>query len=349
MYEVDNRGPMDDPGLKVGILGYGYWGPNYARLLAAGFAGARLQAVADMSAARLAAAGSVQPGVKTYQDHREMLEHEALDAVIVTTPTTTHRDLAIDCLQAGAHVLVEKPIATSVADAEAMADAARRSQRQLMVGHTFLFNPAVREIKHHLDTGALGRIHYCYFHRTGLGPVREDVNALWDLAPHDISMLMYWFGKEPVEVIARGQSYLRRGTEDVVFVTLRYSDSFMASLHVSWLDPIKVRRATLVGDRKMAIFDDVSPSEKLRLYDKGVSYQPSSTDYAAFVAAVRDGDILIPHLPAQEPLREQLVHFVDCIGSGRPPIADAKHGIAVVRVLEMAQRQLEASSAARVG
>lgn len=340
---MDNAAPVDAPAIKVGIIGYGYWGPNYARLLSAGVGGAKLQAVSDLSARRLASAAGSQPDLHTYQDHLEMLDSESLDAVIVTTPTNTHRDLTIACLAAGTHVLVEKPMATSVTDAEAMDEAARLSGRILMVGHTFLFNPAVKEIKHYIDTAVLGRVHYCYFHRTGLGPVREDVNALWDLAPHDISMLHYWFDKEPAEVIARGQSYLRPGTEDVVFVTLRYADNFMASLHVSWLDPIKVRRATLVGDRKMVWFDDVSPSEKLRLYDKGVSYQPSTTDYAAFVAAVRDGDILIPHLQAKEPLREQLAHFFNCITTGRSPIADAKHGIAVVRVLELAQRELEAA------
>lgn len=332
--------------LQVGIVGYGYWGPNYARILAGGLPGVALAAVADASEKRRAAAASQLPGIRAYPDHHEMLRTESLDAVVVTTPTITHRSVSEECLQAGAHVLVEKPMATTTADAEAIVDAARSAGRILMVGHTFLFNSAVRQVKHYIDTGALGRVLYCYFHRTGLGPIRQDVNALWDLAPHDISMLNYWMGKEPTEVVARGQWYLKPGTEDVVFLTLRYGDSFMASIHVSWLDPIKVRRATVVGDRKMVLFDDTSPSEKLRVYDKGASYQPSGTEYAAFVAAVRDGDILIPHLPSPEPLREQVAHFVDSIRTGRPPLADGASGVAVVRVLEMAQRELERSAPA---
>lgn len=337
---------MTDSALTFGIIGYGYWGPNYARLLGAGLPGARLAAVADAAPGRLAAAQSQQPGIHTYGDYREMLEGEALDAVVVTTPTATHREVAEDCLRAGTHVLVEKPMATTSADAEAMIATAQDAARVLMIGHTFLFNSAVRQVKHYIDNGALGRVLYCYFHRTGLGPIRQDVNALWDLAPHDISMLNYWIGREPVEVVARGQWYLKPGTEDVVFLTLRYADNFMASIHVSWLDPIKVRRATVVGDRKMVLFDDTSPSEKLRVYDKGASYQPGGPEYAAFVAAVRDGDILIPHLPAQEPLREQVLHFIDCITSGRTPVADGTAGLAVVRVLEQAQRELEQSSPA---
>jgi predicted dehydrogenase len=218
-----------------------------------------------------------------------------------------------------------------------------------MVGHTFLYNPAVQRVKSYIDQSDLGRMLYLSFTRTGLGPIRDDVNALWDLAPHDFSMLRYWLGGDPVDVTARGHSYLRPGVEDIVFVTLRYPGDVLAGLHVSWLDPVKDRRVTIVGDRKMVVFDDVNPTEKLRVYDRGVSYQPRGGDFAAFVAAVRDGDILIPKVEAREPLREQLCHFVDCIRSGRQPLSDVEDGLAVVKALAWADRELRASAAARVG
>jgi predicted dehydrogenase len=184
---------------------------------------------------------------------------------------------------------------------------------------------------------------YCHFQRTGLGPIRQDVNALWDLAPHDLSMLSFWLGSEPTEVVARGQSYLKSGCDDVVFLTLRYPGKVLASVHVSWLDPVKARRATIVGDRRMALFDDVSANEKVRIYDKGASYQPEDGDFGAFVAAVRDGDILIPSIENREPLREQLEHFVECVAKGKEPIAGGVEGLAVVRILEKAQQELDGS------
>ena len=237
-------------------------------------------------------------------------------------------------------MLVEKPIAGTVEDAEALAQLAVGTSRTLMVGHTFLFNPAVRAIKAYIDQGLLGEIRYLYFQRTGLGPIRQDVNALWDLAPHDLSMLRYWLGTDPVDLVARGQSYLKSGTEDVVFVTLSYPDQVLASVHVSWLDPVKTRRVTVVGDRKMVVFDDTHATEKLRIYDRGADYQPREGGFAEFIAAVRDGDIVIPRLEPLEPLREQLAHFIDCIITGSRPLTSAEDGVAIVRILEWAEREL---------
>jgi len=327
--------------LRIGIIGIGHWGPNYARILNGQVAGATLTACVDRVPARLNAIRAQYPQVAMLTDHREMIEQRLVDAVAICTTATTHRPIAEDCLAAGLDVLVEKPIAASSEDAEAIIEKARETKRILMVGHTFLFNPAVQAMKRHLEAGELGRVLYFHFQRTGLGPIRQDVNALWDLAPHDLSMLAYWLGSEPSEVVARGQSYLKPGTDDVVFLTLRYPNDVLASIHVSWLDPVKVRRATIVGDRRMAVFDDVSLTEKLRLYDKGASYQPSGGDFGAFVAAVRDGDILIPSLENKEPLREQLAHFVQCVTERKEPIADGAAGLHVVRVLEAAQRELD--------
>ena len=327
--------------LRVGIIGIGHWGPNYARILNGQVAGAKLTACVDRVPARLNTIREQYPQVAMLTDHREMIEKKLVDAVAICTTATTHRPIAEDCLAAGLDVLVEKPIAASSEDAEAIIKAARSSDRILMVGHTFLFNPAVQAMKRHLESGELGRVLYFHFQRTGLGPIRQDVNALWDLAPHDLSMLAYWLGAEPTEVVARGQSYLKPGSDDVVFLTLRYPNDVLASIHVSWLDPVKVRRATIVGDRRMAVFDDVSLTEKLRLYDKGASYQPSGGDFGAFAAAVRDGDILIPSLENKEPLREQLAHFVQCVTERKQPIADGAAGLHVVRVLEAAQHELD--------
>jgi predicted dehydrogenase len=278
-----------------------------------------------------------------------MLRDGDVDAVIVATPTSTHREVVEHCLSSGVHVLVEKPLAGTVADAEALAALQKGTGRVLMVGHTFLFNPAVRAIKGYIEQGLLGDIRYLYFTRTGLGPIRQDVNALWDLAPHDFSMLRYWLGADPIDLVARGQAYLKPGTEDVVFVTLNYPDRVLASVHVSWLDPVKVRSVTVVGDRKMVVFDDTHATEKLRIYDRGADYQPHEGGFAEFIAAVRDGDIVIPRLEQREPLREQLEHFVDCINTGKRPIASADDGVAIVKVLERAQHELRQDAAARAG
>ncbi len=334
--------------LRIAISGFGHWGPNYARILAGPLPGARLVACVDRSAEKLAQVRGQYPTVRIYSDHRHLIAEGDLDAVIVATPTTTHREQVADFLEAGLHVLVEKPMATTVADAQAMTALAEARHRILMVGHTFLFNPAVRQIKQYIDDGVLGQVLYLYFHRTGLGPIRQDVNALWDLAPHDLSMLRYWLGAEPVDVVCRGESYLKHATEDVVFLTLSYPNKVIASIHVSWLDPVKVRRATVVGDRKMVVFDDVHATEKLRVYDKGANYLPAGGEFAEFVAAVRDGDILIPRVSPAEPLREQLIHFIECVRHGRRPLTDAEDGLAAVRVLERAQAELERTAASAV-
>ncbi len=327
--------------LRTAIIGLGYWGPNYARLLNGIVRGAQLVACADRDGARLRELSGQYPGIQLFEDHRQMLTACQVDLAIIATPTSSHLELALDCLEAGLDVLIEKPLARTTADAQQIVDRAAERGRKVMVGHTFLFNPAVRLVKRYIDEGELGRILYLSFTRTGLGPIRQDVNALWDLAPHDLSMLRYWLGADPVEVMARGQSYLRHGTDDVVFCTLRYPNNVLAGIHLSWLDPVKDRKVTIVGDRKMVVFDDVSQTEKLRVYDKGVSYQPRNGDFADFVAAVRDGDITIPTVDNREPLREQLEHFVDCIVNGKQPLADGAQGVAIVRTLEQAQAVLD--------
>ena len=333
--------------LRIAIIGFGHWGPNYARILSGTMSGARLTACAEPSSSRLATFERQYPAARAYADYHRLLRDGDVDAVIVATPTSTHREVAEDCLRAGAHVLVEKPLAATVSDAESMMALAEGTHKTLMVGHTFLFNPAVRAIKGYIDEGRLGKIRYLYFQRTGLGPIRQDVNALWDLAPHDLSILRYWLGTDPVDLVARGESYLKPGTEDVVFLTLNYPNQVLASVHVSWLDPVKIRRITVVGDRKMVVFDDTHATEKLRIYDQGADYQPRGGGFGEFIASVRDGDILIPRLEHTEPLRAQLEHFMECISTGRQPLTSAEDGVAIVRVLERAEHELRSVAPAR--
>jgi predicted dehydrogenase len=326
--------------LRFGLIGLGHWGPNYARLLHGQVPNARLVACADLRPERLQGISKLYPTVRTHGDHRSMLAAEELDAVIVATTTTTHQLVTTDCLDAGLHVLVEKPLADTSQAGLAMVEAAERAGRLLMVGHTFLFNPAVERVKRLIDEGDLGRVLYLSFRRTGLGPIRQDVNALWDLAPHDLSMLRFWLGTDPVEVTARGQCYLRPGIEDVVFLTLRYPNDVLVGIQVSWLDPVKDRTVTIVGDRKMVVYDDVHPTEKLRMYDKGASYQPHGGEFSEFLAAVRDGDIVIPRVETKEPLREELLHFTTCIEGGVQPRSGGREALELVRILERAQADL---------
>lgn len=333
----------DEPAIarpvRVALVGFGYWGPNYARVLNS-LPEVELVAAAEPDDERRWRLTKQYPQVHAFTSVDEMLHRCHLDAAVVATPAGTHLEVGKKLLRAGVHLLIEKPLATTVAEAEELAATSEEAGRILMVGHTFLFNPAVRRIKQYIDSGELGRIFYIYCQRTGLGPIRNDVSALWDLAPHDLSMLHYWLGEEPHEVLSFGQDYLGQGREDVAFLMLRYPGDVMAKLHVSWLDPIKVRRVTIVGDRKMAVFDDVEADEKLKVYDRGASYQPVGDDYGQFVLSVRDGDILIPRLERAEPLREQVAHFIECLRSGQPPLCGADAGIASVRILEHAGRRI---------
>jgi predicted dehydrogenase len=268
-----------------------------------------------------------------------------VDAVVISTPTSTHAPIALAALSAGKHVLCEKPLATTVRDCDALVAAAEKAGRTLMVGHTFLFNPAVVQLRELISGGELGDLLYCHADRTGLGPIREDVNALWDLAPHDVSIVVDLLGSEPVEVSAQGQAYLRDGTEDVVFMTMRFDGGVLAQVHVSWLDPHKVRKLTVVGNRKMVVFDDIAADEKLRVFDKGASYEAMSerargTEYGAYRAIVRSGDVVIPRIAASEPLKDQVRHFLHCVRTGDQPRSDGRFGRTVTAVLEAASTSL---------
>jgi predicted dehydrogenase len=322
---------------RVGVIGCGYWGPHLIRNLH-DMGDADLLAVSDQRDQRLGYVASRYPGVRLFSDHRRLLETD-VDAVVVATPIHTHYVLARDALLAGKHVLVEKPMATSVSQSAELVRLARQGDRVLMAGHTFIYNPAVRELRRLVREGDLGRIYYGDAARLNLGLFQRRANVLWDLAPHDISILMHVLEDEAVAVSARGSACVREDVHDVCYVELQFSSGASAHVHVSWLDPDKVRRLTLVGDRRMAVFDDVSSTSKLRIYDRGVE-RPAVDNYGEFEVAYRHGEIVIPYIAWREPLRLECEHFVECVRSGRRPISDGEQGLAVVAALEAAERSL---------
>jgi predicted dehydrogenase len=333
--------------LRIGLIGVGYWGPNYARVIGEA-ADAELVWACDRVPENLDIVRSAAQRLTTDVD--EVLADESVDAVVVATPTRTHAELTSAALSAGKDVLCEKPLATSSADCRRLGAEAEAAGRVLMVGHTFLFNPAFRKMRELVGQGEIGTMLYAHTTRTGLGPVRQDVNALWDLAPHDVSMLLA-LTQRPVEsVTATGAAYLRAPTEDVVFANLRMEGGPIAGVHVSWLDPYKVRNLTVIGTQKMMVFNDIYTDEKLRVFDKGASYdtpseQARGAEYGEYRAVLRDGDILIPKVAAREPLKEQVAHFVECCATRARPMPDAEHGRAVVAVLEAASASVAAGGA----
>jgi predicted dehydrogenase len=327
--------PRNDRLLRMAILGAGHWGPNLIR----NFHNHQTSEVAwvvDRDPARLDLTRSRYPDVQVAPDAAAALADPAVDAVVVATPTVTHHPLAAAALRAGKHVLVEKPIATTAAAADELCDLAERHGRVLMAGHVFLFNAGIRRVKDYLDAGRLGRLFYAAMVRTNLGPIRMDVNAAWDLAAHDVSIANYWLGGQAVAVAAQGGCWINPGVEDAVFATLWYPHEVIVHLHVSWLSPRKVRDITVVGEQGMLTFDDMNLSEPIRVYDKRVSDQrtPGFIDtFASFRTSIRDGDILIPRVGLGEPLKAECDHFVECITTGRRPLADGASGAAAVRVL----------------
>jgi predicted dehydrogenase len=328
-----------DRTIRVAVAGLGYWGPNLARNFGA-LPGCEVAWLCDENAEALARVGAQHPGARRASSIDEPLADDALDAVVLATPVPTHADLAVRVLDAGKHCFVEKPLATTVADAERAVEATKRTNRLLMVGHLLEYHPAVETLKEIADSGQLGDLHYVYSHRLNLGKLRADENALWSLGAHDVSVLLHLLeGEEPSSVEARGESYMRPPVEDVVFVFLRFPSGRAAHMHLSWLDPHKERTFTVVGSKRMATFDDMDTERKVTVYDKG--FDESSSSYGEYIT--RSGDIWSPRIPNREPLRIECEHFVDCIRSGAAPRSDGESGLRVVRVLEQAQAALDAS------
>ena len=324
--------------LRIGVAGLGYWGPNLARNFAA-LPGCELAWCCDASEAARERWRPSFPATRFTADLGELLADDDLDAVVLATPVPTHAALAEAVLRAGKHCFVEKPLAQSVADAERTVAAARESGRILMVGHLLEYHPGVTKLKEIAAAGELGDIHYIYSNRLNLGQLRADENALWSLGAHDISVLLHLAEEEPHEVEARGESYMRAGIEDVVFGFLRFPSGLAAHLHLSWLDPHKERRFTVVGSRRMATFDDMDIERKVTVYDKG--FDEDTGSYGEYIT--RSGDIWSPRIGNREPLRLECEHFLESIREDTRPRSDGDAGLRVVRVLEALQDRLDAS------
>ena len=330
--------------VKVAFVGLGYWGPNLLRNLSA-LEDVEITALCDFDLKRLESLRQRYcPAARAISDYHALADDPEVDAVVIATPIRTHYELGSFLLSSGKHVFIEKPLARTTAECQSLIDLAERYQRVLMVGHVFEFNVAVQRIKQYIDEGELGKLFYVYSQRVNLGRIQHDVNALWSFAPHDISIMNYWFGQEPLRVSARGFSYLNSGIEDVVFVTLEYPNGVGAHLHLGWLDPRKVRLMTLVGSKKMLVYDDVSLDAKIQIYDKGISnlddFLKTPETFAEFQFQLRMGDLVIPSIHFGEPLQSECQHFIDCIQNSRQPRTDALNGLRVVRVLEAAERSI---------
>ena len=330
---------MSDRPVRIGVVGLGYWGPNLARNFD-GLAEAELRWLCDGSPEARARWGEAFPDARVSGDLDELLADPELDAVAIATPVPTHAALAVRVLEAGKHCFVEKPLAQSVAEAEEAVAAATAAGRVLMVGHLLEYHPGLVRLKEIADSGELGEIHYIYGNRLNLGKLRAEENALWSLGAHDVSVVLRLAGgAEPVECSAVGECYMQEGIEDVVFAYMRFASGLAAHLHLSWLDPHKERRFTVVGSKKMATFDDMELDRKLTVYDKGFDQDASS--YGEYIT--RSGEAYSPSIPNDEPLRLECAHFVEAVRSGRPPRSDGASGLRVVRVLEELQRSLDES------
>lgn len=329
--------------VRVGVIGCGYWGPNLIRNFVE-IPTSTVVAVADLSQERLEHIQRCYPQITATSDYRDLFGL-GLDAMVIATPPATHFRLASDALLHGLHVLVEKPLALASRDAQQLIDLAEEHDRILMVGHTFVYNPAVRAVKEIIDSGEVGSIHYVDAVRASLGLFQRDLNVLWDLAPHDISILLHILGSNPISVSAHGIACVQDNIEDVAYMSLRFADNILAHLHLSWLDPCKVRRITVVGSEKMLVYDDVESLEKVRIYDKGVETPPYTNTFGDFQFSYRYGNITIPNIRFTEPLRLECDHFLECISTDRRPMTDGRNGLNVLKIIEAAQKSMRNSGA----
>ncbi len=324
--------------ISIGVIGCGYWGPNLIRNLVE-LQGARVLGVADLKEERRNHIHSSYPHVDVFPAYQQLLELE-LDAVVIATPPSTHFAIARDCLEKGLHVMVEKPLTTSSRDAQELVNLARSQDKILMVGHTFEYNPAVQALKQIIDSGELGKVYYIDSTRVNLGLFQRDLNVLWDLAPHDLSILLYLLGSLPSSVNAEGRDCVFKGIHDLVYINLSFPGDIFAHVHVSWLDPCKVRRLTAVGSQKMVVYDDVETNEKIKIYDKGVVAPAYTSTYGDFQCSYRYGDILIPNIRFVEPLKLECQHFLESIQKHSRPRSCGQVGLEVVKILEAAQLSL---------
>jgi predicted dehydrogenase len=330
--------------ITIGQIGCGEWGSNLLRCFSA-INSARVKYVAETSLKRREQIASNYKEIRTTADCEALFNDKEIDAVVIATPASDHYRHASAALRAGKHCLVEKPLALRIEEAQELTDLARKNKRILMVGHTFLYNSAVRKLKEEIDKGALGDIYYIYAQRLNLGRLRTDINAMWNFAPHDISICLFLLNNRPEWVSAIGASYVQPSVEDVVFMTMGFANGVIVHMHISWLDPNKIRRMTVVGNKRMAVYDDIA-EDKIKIFDKGIEKANISTslgsfsDFGQFQLIHRAGDVFIPKIDFVEPLMTETRHFVDCITDNRQPVSDGNNGLLVTRILTAAAKSL---------
>ncbi len=326
--------------IKIGVVGCGYWGPNLIRNFRA-LPDCSLKMMCDISQERLAHLKALYPEVEGEADFRHMLNGAGLDAVVIATAVKLHYPMAKASLLAGKHTLIEKPMAASSVECEELIEIASKKGLVLMVGHTFLYSPAVRKIKEIVEWGDVGDIRYISARRLNLGLFQKDINVAWDLAPHDLSIILYVMGESPLSVNCRGSAHVTKGVEDVTSLSLQFSKNRSAMVHSSWLDPRKIREMTIVGSKRMIVYDDVAPLEKIRIFDARVERPPHYDTFAEFQYAYHYGDMYAPYIKQEEPLKAECQHFLDCIRESRAPLSGGAQGLELVRILEAASVSLK--------
>ncbi len=327
--------------ISLGILGVGRWGPNVLRNFAT-MEDVHIQAVCDIDDKRLLQIKKRFPDIQTTTKPEDIVKNGSLDCCAVCTPLASHFNLSEKALESGQNVFVEKPLAQTSSECQHLIDLAEKKKKILFVGHTFKYNAGIIAAKENIEKGELGKIFLIDANRTNLGPVRYDTNALWDLASHDISIFSYWLDDNPKSVSAHGGCYLNEQIEDVVYATLEYENGSIAHVHASWLNPRKIRRITVVGEKKMLVWNDMDLSEPIRIYNRGFEKEEEYYDtFDSFRLSIREGEVIIPNIRLNEPLRQECEHFIDCVKSGKQPLTDGQDGLNVVRVLEAATKSMQ--------
>ena len=326
--------------IKIGIIGCGYWGPNLIRNFSQ-LAEAKIVFVCDIDSSKLESIKRIYPYLQTVVDYSEVIKSSDVDAICVATPLDTHYKIAKEALLNNKNVLVEKPFTATVKEAEELVQIAKSRNLVLMVDHTFIYTGAVQKIKELVDRGELGKVYYFDSERINLGLLRSDANVIWDLATHDISIINYLFSQKPVNVSATGSSHVLNKKEEMAHITLRHEGGLMSHIHVSWLSPVKLRKILVGGDKKMVLYDDVEPVEKIKIYDKGIDIKPDQV--TAFNPLYRGGDIIIPKIDQSEALKRLSEHFIDCIKYKKNPLTDGQQGINVLKILEAIQKSLDSN------
>lgn len=325
--------------IRIGVIGYGYWGPNLVRNFSE-VSGSSVVSVSDLRSERLTLVKSRYPSIKTMTDHQELIADPTIDAVVIATPVSTHFDLSMQALEAGKHVLVEKPMTATVDEGARLIEKAQKCKRVLQVDHTFVYMGAVRKIKELIQNGALGEIYYYDSTRVNLGLFQHDVNVTWDLAVHDLAILDYVLGARAAAVSATGINHVSNVPENVAYMTLFFDSSLIAHINVNWLSPVKVRLTLIGGSKKMIVFDDLQPSEKIKIYDAGITVNNTPDSIYEILIGYRTGDMWAPRFDTTEALKAEALHFIDCIENGHEPDTNGEMGLRVVRILEAATKSI---------